>query len=262
MMAEDASDEPQIPGSDTLAEEIEEAIAQVRRGMADLPPLEELAGLQEALAGLAGMGTIIEKMRLAAQERDELVAELVGEPDWRVEAEIGVKKGISMLMQVRLTADFDLARIVRAHDMLTNAEVRAQIAATLEEMGLDRGMIQKQVARVRGIALVGELNLLEYHNAGARQEALKELRLTPEANVPLEVSDERELCFELAPALTIRASMPESDVEQADIPTLAPTIDQVRVRLDSFGPGKPFRLSLSASQEELALELKLAFRPL
>jgi hypothetical protein len=262
MMREDKSGEPEILGSVSLGEEMEQAMAQARKAMADLPPLEELAALQEAMAGLAGMGSTIEKMRLAAQQRGEFVAELVGEPDWRVEAEIEVNKGASPLMKVKLTADFDVERIARAHGMVTNAEARAQIAATLEEMGLDPGRIQDQVARGQGIALIRELNLLECHVADVPEEALNELRLTPEANVALEVSEAGELCFELAPALTIRAPTPDPEWGEADIATFAPTIDQVRVSLDSFESTNPFQRSLSVSQQGLELELRLAFRPL
>jgi len=262
MMAKRESDRPAISDLDSLAEEMEKAMVQARKAMADLPPLEELAELQEAMAGLAGMGTVIEKLQLAAQQRDELLAELIGEPDWRVQAEIEVKKDKSSLMKVELAADFDLERIVEAHDMLSSEEAQAQISATLKEVGVDVAGRQEQMARGRGVALARELKVLGCHIGGVAPRASEELRLTPEANIPLKVSDERELCFEFAPLLTIRAPVGDPDWEEAELPNFAPTIDEVRESLDSFQSGKPFQRSLTVSQEELSLELKLAFRPI
>ena len=79
MMAEGKSDEPEMPDLGGLAEEMEKAMAQVRKAVADLPPLEELAAIQEAMAGLAQMGTLTEKIRLVAEQHEELVAELAKE---------------------------------------------------------------------------------------------------------------------------------------------------------------------------------------
>jgi hypothetical protein len=261
-MTKGRSDEPGMPDFGELAEDMEEAMAQARKATDNQPPLEELAGLQEAMAGLARMGTVVEKMRLAAEQHEELVAELVGEPDWRVEAAIEVKKGASSLMGVELTADFDLEIILQAHEILRSREAQAQVAATLERMGLDLGMVHEEIARGRGMALIRELNLVEPRIAPVVQKRSEELPLAPEANVPLKVSDERELCFEFAPTLTLSVPRGDPDSEKLDLPDFAPTIDEVRVDLDSFEPGTPFEHSLTVSQEELRLELKLVFRPL
>jgi hypothetical protein len=79
MMAEGKSDELEMPDLGGLAEEMEKAMAQVRKAVADLPPLEELAAIQEAMAGLAQMGALTEKIRLVAEQHEELVAELAKE---------------------------------------------------------------------------------------------------------------------------------------------------------------------------------------
>ncbi len=260
-MIEGKSDEPEMPGFEGLAEDMEKAMAEARKAMDDLPPLEELGAVQEAMAGLAAMGTALEKMRLAAQQRDELLAEMVGEPNWRFKAEITVRKGASPLMKVELTADFDLEKIVEGHEILSSEEALAQIAATLQGMGVDREAIQEEVARGLGLAMIRELNLVECHIPGAPSSALDELALAPEAIIPLRVSGERELCFEFASALTIRAPTDDPAWEKADLPKFTPTIDEVRVGLDSFDPGEPFQCTLTVSQDELELRLKLAFRP-
>ncbi len=79
MMAEGKSDEPEMPDLGGLAEEMEKAMARARKAVADLPPLEELAALQEAMAGLAQMGALTEKIRLVAEQHEELVPELAKE---------------------------------------------------------------------------------------------------------------------------------------------------------------------------------------
>jgi len=256
------SDGPEMPDLGGLTEEMEEVIARARKAMAGLPPLEELAGLQEAMAGLARMGALTEKMRRSAEQHEELVADLAGEPDWRVEARIEVKRGTSSLMKVELTADFDLEIIVQAHDIVSGAEGQAQIATMLKGMGVDLQIVREQVACGRGMALIRELSLVEPRTAGAPREASEESHLTPEANIAINVSDERELCFEFAAALTMSIPRGDPDLEKAGLPDFAPTIDEVRVSLDSFEPGAPFQHSLTVSHKELQLEFKLAFRPL
>jgi hypothetical protein len=254
-MTKAKSDEPEMSDFGDLTEEMENAMAQARKATDELPPLEELAGIQEAMAGLARMGNVVEKMRLAAEKHEELIAELVGEPDWRVEAEIEVRKGASPLMKVGLTADFDLEIIVQAHEIASSDEGQTQIAAMLKGMGLDLEMVQEQVARGRGMALIRELNMLEPQIAEVSRKLSEELPLTPEANVALKISDERELCFEFAPALKM-------SVSRGDLPDFAPTIDEVRVDLHRFEAGKPFEHSVTVCQENLELEFKLAFQPL
>jgi hypothetical protein len=85
-MARRECDEPQAPELQALAEEMEGAMAQARKATTDLPPLDELAALQEAMAGLARMGALTEKIRLAAQEGEERRDEAETEVEPRSEA--------------------------------------------------------------------------------------------------------------------------------------------------------------------------------
>lgn len=50
---------------------MEEALARARKATEEVPPLEELAGLQEAMTGLAEMGALLERMRLACEGTGE-----------------------------------------------------------------------------------------------------------------------------------------------------------------------------------------------
>ena len=79
MTANARSSDADMPDLERLAEEMERAMAQARKATAKLPPLEELAALEEAMAGLAQMGALTEKTRLAAQEHQKLLEQLDAE---------------------------------------------------------------------------------------------------------------------------------------------------------------------------------------
>ena len=78
MTTDDELAEEQPLEFERLPEDLEEALAQARRATEDLPPLEELAALQEAMAGLAQMGAVMRRVR-AASQRDEESVENPGE---------------------------------------------------------------------------------------------------------------------------------------------------------------------------------------
>ncbi|MGB3903739.1 MAG: hypothetical protein WBB22_02350 [Anaerolineae bacterium] len=243
-VAQSKRDEFEMSELGDLAEELEKAIGRVRKAMAGVTPLEELAGLQEAMAGLAQMGALTEKMQLAAMEYEKAVAELAGEPNWRLEAETEVSKGPSSLMEVQLVADFDLERATEGRQIVSGDEPASEIAGR------------------HGIAVIRELNLLDCQIVGAAETATQDLRLTPEGNVTLKVNEAGELCFEFAPALTPKAPKGDPRWEKADLPSFAPMIDDVRVDLRDVESGEPFRRNVTVHQDELDLEVKLAFRPL
>jgi hypothetical protein len=60
-----------IPDLGDLSEDVQQALARARKATEELPPLEELAALQEAMLGLAEMGALLNGMRLASQGADE-----------------------------------------------------------------------------------------------------------------------------------------------------------------------------------------------
>ena len=70
-MAHRGRGELQADHLDGVLEQLAQAMTEARKATEDhLPPLEELAALQEAMAGLAQMGAVMGKMR-AASQRDE-----------------------------------------------------------------------------------------------------------------------------------------------------------------------------------------------
>jgi len=56
------------PAIEDVSEELEEALARVRGATEELPPLDELAALQEAMAGLAQMGAVLQSLRRTPRE--------------------------------------------------------------------------------------------------------------------------------------------------------------------------------------------------
>ena len=81
MFSDDELAEEQPLDFERLPEDLEEALTQARRATEDLPPLEELAALQEAMAGLAQMGAVMGRMRAASQRDEESVENSGEDPD-------------------------------------------------------------------------------------------------------------------------------------------------------------------------------------
>jgi len=46
-----------------LSEELEEALARLHGATEELPPLDELVAMQEAMAGLAQVGAVVQSLR-------------------------------------------------------------------------------------------------------------------------------------------------------------------------------------------------------
>jgi hypothetical protein len=54
-----------------VSSELEEALARLRGATEELPPLDELAALQEGMAGLAQMGAVLQSLRRSPREGAE-----------------------------------------------------------------------------------------------------------------------------------------------------------------------------------------------
>lgn len=80
-MTNDELEEEQPPVFERLPEDLEEALIHARKATEELPPLEELAALQEAMAGLAQIGAVMGRMRAASQRDEESVENPGEDPD-------------------------------------------------------------------------------------------------------------------------------------------------------------------------------------
>ena len=69
------------PQIDQVSEELEDAVARLRGATEELPPLDELAALQEAMAGLAQMGAVLQSLRRTSRESTEAEEEPADEHD-------------------------------------------------------------------------------------------------------------------------------------------------------------------------------------
>ncbi len=69
----DSVDSPaaEDPEFEDVSSELEEALDRLRGATEELPPLDELAALQEGMAGLAQMGAVLQSLRRTSREDAE-----------------------------------------------------------------------------------------------------------------------------------------------------------------------------------------------
>ncbi len=69
------------PEGEDVWSELEDALARLRGATEELPPLVELAALQEGMAGLAQMGAVLQSLRRSSRESAESEEDPAGEHD-------------------------------------------------------------------------------------------------------------------------------------------------------------------------------------
>ncbi len=86
-MTKNESSTAEPPDLENLPQDVQEALARARKATEELPPLEELAALQEAMLGLAGMSAVVGRLRWGAcgeGESGEEPAQKPGSTRWSV----------------------------------------------------------------------------------------------------------------------------------------------------------------------------------
>ena len=106
------------------------------------------------------------------------------------------------------------------------------------------------------MAQVNDVRVLACRIAGAPPDAAARLQLSPEAHIPMAVT-EAGLSFEFAPLLTIRNAW-----EHADLPSFTPMAQEIVVALDNFAPAETHDLTFSVSGQDVPLQVRLHFEPL
>jgi hypothetical protein len=81
VVMKEESHRAETPDLEQLPEEMQEALARAGKAMEELPPLEELAALQEAMLGLAEMGALLRGMRVPFQGPEEAVEKPAEAPE-------------------------------------------------------------------------------------------------------------------------------------------------------------------------------------
>jgi hypothetical protein len=235
----------EVPGLDGLSGELEQALGQVRRAIEELPPLEEVAGLQETMAGLAQVGSVVGRMQLAAEQEAEAWWRMVGQPDWRMQARIRLSRAGVSLATVEFRADFDLARLIDHQDWAGGDAIPS---GTLPPGGL---------AVTRDLRLQGTSK----PGSGADDEARSAVVSAP--HIPLGLSTDGELCMDLAPVITVGlphgTPAPYDGMEDVHRPA---ALRQLRIPLTLFQAGKPFQRSEECHLMGLEFHARLNFRPL
>jgi hypothetical protein len=69
------------PDLENLPEDVQQAMARARRATKELPPLEELAALQEAMLGLAEMSALLGRLRGGPGGEEESGEDAAEKPD-------------------------------------------------------------------------------------------------------------------------------------------------------------------------------------
>jgi len=244
-------------------DDAQDAMEEARDAMDELPEmLGQLGGVMDSLSGVMGglpeqLGDLTGAMDGFAGRHADNVETLIGEPDWGLSAEIRIGE----MLHLNVRAVFDLEKAVQTWQSTQRGDFEAVVGAVVEENAsdLEPGMMDQilgQLKQGRGMARVEEIEVLICKIAGAPSDAADRLQLSPEANIPLAVT-EAGISFEFAPLLTIR-----NDWEHADLPVFAPMGEQVVVPLTRFDPAEAFQLPFTVSDQDAPLTLLLHFRPL
>jgi len=252
-----------IPDMDDMMRQMQDAMDEAQDALEDMP--EMLSGLGEVMGSLSGLmddlpsdlGDLTEAMGSFSERHAANAEALVGEPDWTLKADIRVGD----VLHVAVQAALDLDKVVETWESTQRGDfddiVSGVVAENVED--LEPGMMDQilgQLKQGRGMARVEDVDVLECAIAGAPANAADLLQLSPEANIPL-VMTEGGLSLEFAPILTIRNTW-----EYADVPTFSPMASDILVPLDHFLSGDPFSLTFTPSGQTEDVHLTLHFQPL
>ncbi|MBN1267342.1 MAG: hypothetical protein JXA25_17760 [Anaerolineales bacterium] len=254
----------EMPDMDDLTRQMEEAMQQAQKAMDDLPgQLEGLEDVMGSLSGLMGdlpdqLGGLEEAISGFADQHQENMESLVGEPDWSVTTLIRVGDSL----ELKVDAVFDLAKAIQTWQSTQGGDLEGLVSGVMQEQTGEEpgeallGQVVGQLQKGRGMAKVQALEVLKCSFSGAPANAAESLQLSPEANIPL-VVQESGIGFEFAPMLTIKNKW-----ENAALPSFEPMGEQVVVPLDRFEDEEPFSTAFAPSGQETDLEIRMKFAPL
>lgn len=240
----DDSPVEEVPGFEGLSKELERALGHVGRATEELPPLEELAGLQETMAGLSQVGSVVGRMQSAAEQEAEALRRVVGRPDWRMEARVRVSREGFPTAILELRADFDLDRLIQ--DRATDGEV-----------------IARETLSPSALAVMREFKVQRTSRSGSAEEVEGQPAAVSAPFIALELSADDEVCLDLAPVVAVCLSGRDlASFSGSEDISLQKALRPVRVPLSRFQERNPFRRSRESRYPGLELSLRLSFRPL
>jgi len=259
------SDEfPEIPDMDDLTRQMEEAMAEAQKAMADLPAqMEQMGNLMNSLSGLMGelpeqMETLNTAMGSFGEAHAANVQALAGDPNWSLQAEVRVGE----MLHVVVEAAFDLDKVIETWESTQENGLESLVDGLVQgaageeyEPGLT-GQVMEQLQKGRGMAIVQDVTVLKCRIPGAPGNAAETLQLATEGNIPLAIH-EGLLSFELSPMLTIR-----NQWERAAVPTFSPMGDEILVPLADFESGEQFSHDFSVRGQDHKVAVTLTLAPL
>ncbi|MBN2391776.1 MAG: hypothetical protein JXR84_13705 [Anaerolineae bacterium] len=257
------NDKFEMPDMDELAKQMEEAMKEAQEAMGGLSgQIEGMGDILGSLSGLLeGMPAQMEALNTSMAEFGEQhsanVESMVGEPDWRVEANIRVGNNLHVIV----SAEFDFEQVKNAWRSTQDAGFESLVAGVVTETAgeMEEGVMDQvlgQLKKGRSIALVKDVQIVACRIQGAPRNAAETLQLSPEGNIPL-VMNEDGIGFEFAPMLTIRNRW-----ERADIPTFVPMGEEIIVPIDHFEQAESFRVEFEPQEQEDEISVELSFEPL
>jgi len=253
----------EMPDMDEIQRSLNDALGEAQEAMENIP--QQMNDLDNALGSLSNLMNDMPSQLAAlgqavggfSESHQDNLETLVGEPDWKLKADIRVGN----ILHLEILGQLDIGKIKQTwgstqgggFDSLVSGVI-GNAADDLDGDTMDQVMDQLKMGR--GMARIERIDILSCSIQGAPGNAIDDLRLSPEGNIPLSLND-GYLNLEFAPALTIRNSW-----ENASLPTFSPMAEEIQVPLSKFDKAAGFSDHFEPSNQEYQLMLDIHFEPL
>ena len=252
----------EMPDLGDLSKQIEDAMKDAQNAMDDLPNVKGLGGIMGSLSSLMEnmpdqMGDLTDAISGFGESHEENANVLIGEPDWGLEAEIRV----GSILHLIVSAEFDLGKLMETWESTQGAGFEEIVGGVVSDADIDLedgmlGQIMGQLKQGRGAARVTGIDVVSCHIQGAPGNASDALKMSPEGNIPLVLS-ESGIGFEFAPMLTIKNRW-----ENAAIPTFLPMAEEIVVPVSYFDEKTCENVDFKPTNQDVEIELSLRFSPI
>lgn len=247
-----------MKGMEEAMQGMEDALEDVQETMQEIP---DMAGILSAFSGLSKnlpgqMGDLEEALGGFGELHEENLNNLAGKSDWAINANIQIGK----ILKLNVKAVFDLQNALQTYQSTQGSQMDEAINSVLgniadidadSELG---DMIKEELKQGRSAASVESIQVLSCTIAGAPANSAENLKLSPEAGIPIAVQ-EKGISFEFAPMLTIKNRW-----ENAAIPVFVPMGEAVIVPIHKFDQAVPFKETFQIDQEKQTILISIDFQ--
>jgi hypothetical protein len=251
-----------MPNMDDINKQMQDAMEQAQKAMDDLPEqMEDMQNVMGSLSSLMGnlpgqLNDLGSAMQNFETQHEENMETATGQPDWEIAANIHV----GSILNVIVKAEFDLQQIIQAYHSTQGGGfedlVRSVAGDAVSDLDDDTmGQVMQQLGKGRSTAKVTTIKIQSCTIAGAPANAEEQLKLSPQAGIPL-MMDNGRIGFEFSPMLTIR-----NQWENANIPVFTPMAEQIQIPLIHFEGGKLFQEKIKVNNQEIDIQIEIVFLP-